>query len=125
LSYQKIYNVALTGEIARMGPTHLMRAMNLFMGLTVDADRTLVRTNQLRIEAIDKQIADLKADGGIWSYTEITKLPKQRKELAGDIEQRTEESMAEGRSEVIKQGGDAQAVDAAMQSRARLRCSET
>jgi hypothetical protein len=118
MSYQKIYNVALTGEIARMGPTHLMRAMNLFMGLTVDADRLLVRSNQLRIEAIDKQIAELKDDGAIWSYAAITKLQKQRKELAGDIEQRTEESMAEGRSEVIKQGGDAQAVDAAMQSRA-------
>ena len=117
-TYEQLYDVTLPGDLARLGPTHLIRALSLFMGRAVEADRMAVGVQQSRIAEIDKRIPQLQEDGGLLAFGDIQRLQAERKKLVAEIEQRTEASVAEGRSEVAEAGGDAAAVDQAGQSRA-------
>jgi hypothetical protein len=115
-SYERLYHVTLTGDFGRMGARHMIGALNLFMGRAVEADKMVIGSKSLRIEAINKEIAETKKKdfGGIVADVKIYQLQKEREQLVDEIEEQEQMSTAE----VIKKGGDAKAVDAKVRSRA-------
>ncbi len=121
--YGRIYKVGLTGDFVLLGAGNMVRALQLFMGRALDADKIAVGGKRLQIEQIDKDIASLKADGdsgmaGMVAHAKIDKLRKERRTLADEIEDRTEQSIGEARQEASARGGAAGDVDRAVQSRA-------
>jgi hypothetical protein len=115
-AYQRLAGIALAGDIVRMGPGNMVRALWLLGGNTVAADAAKVTALKSQIAGIDKQIADLEEtslgrvaglfSGGVnvQGY-QIAELRKGRKKLVEEIEQRGEQVAAEAHV----RGEDAQA----------------
>lgn len=100
----------LRGEVFAMGVLAGQRAWKLLAGDIVGADALKVGFDRARIQGIDERIAKLRDEikensssiGGGYAamsaHFEIEKLQKERKEVAGDIEQRAEQAGAEARA---------------------------
>ena len=123
-AYEQMYKISILGDLIHLGPVGMLRAQQLYMGLTVAADRFDVGAKRSRIEEIDRQLTKLKDDeDSIWSSGMVIAAQKrtlesERRALADGIEQRTQESVAEAREQALNRGGDAKAVETAAQQRA-------
>ncbi len=118
-AYRRQYaNASILGDCARLGSYNMARALNLFQGRAVEADAMVVSGNKARILEIDRKIAEAKDDDGPYAAMQVSILEKERKARVGELEQKAEESIAESRSDAVKQGADAAAVEKAAKTRA-------
>lgn len=122
-AYATTYSVGLTGAFYRMGSYNMVRALQLFMGRAIDADRMVVSANKSIIENIDKEIAAInKANwgglGDVVAKGQINALQTKRRALADELSQRAEASIMEAKATAANQGGDVTTVAQAAKARA-------
>jgi hypothetical protein len=104
-AYTKLYEVSLRDQLGALGPGHVMRALNLFMGRNAEADRIDVGGKRARVVEIDAEVAELREEasgffGNPVAPIVIEDLQKERKRLVSEMEQALQASVDESRSAV-------------------------